>query len=97
MGLELGHVGLPVLKVADAVEQDLQAAQSQAAGHAPAKIDHLRVERRIEHAQRLHAELGVLAEAAGLRALVAEDRQLVGEFHGLGFVRHPVLQVGPAD
>ena len=42
-------------------------------------------------------ELVELAVAAGLRALVAEERAEVGELHRLRQFVHPVLEVGAAD
>ena len=46
---------------------------------------------------RLHPELRVLPVATRLRPLVAEDRQHVEQLHRLRRVRHPMLDVGPAD
>ena len=45
--------------------------------------DQLGVERRVVGAERLGADLGELAEAAGLRRLVAEERAPVPELHRL--------------
>ena len=57
-----------------------------------AERDHLDVEVGVGGADRLDAELVVLAQAAGLRALVAERR---GEVPDLPRRRRPVLDEGP--
>ena len=97
MGLEQRDVGAAILGVADAVEQDLEVGEAQRLCDPPAEVDHFGVERGVAHADGFDAELRVLAEAAGLRSLVTEDGQVIGELDRLGLVGHAVLQVGAAD
>ena len=59
--------------------------------------DQLDVDHRRVRSDRLGADLEELAVAAGLRALVAEERAGVPELHRLGQGVHPVLDVGAAD
>ena len=64
---------------------------------APSMAIDLGVDRRVGRADRLGAELVVLAVAPGLRPLVAEHRAVVPELHRLRPLVHAVLDVGAAD
>ena len=83
--------------VADVVELERHAGQAERVVEAGQQIDDLCVDQRVAVADRLDAELRVLAKAAGLGAVVAEDRRDVEETHRLGERPHAVFQICPAD
>ena len=97
VGLERLQVLGPAGRVADAVDGEGEAPQPQRVREAPAEVDDLRVDGRVTVADGLDAELVVLAQAAGLGALVAEDGAEVVHAHGLRAVVHAVLEIGAAD
>jgi hypothetical protein len=72
---ELGDVGPPILGRAHRVDGEGEAAQAQGAQVGVAEGDDLDIEVGIGGAQGLDVDLVVLAEAACLRALVAEARR----------------------
>lgn len=75
----------PVLRTAAVVAQrgDLQAepVQPQRAEPGVGDGDHLGVQRRVVHPDRLHTDLLQLAVATRLGALVAEKRSRITQFH----------------
>ena len=73
------------------VDKELYVAQPQAAHELPRDLDYLSIHGRVGVAQCLDAELVVLAEAAGLGPLVAEDGAEVVHPDRLGKVMHAVL------
>ena len=76
---QLGAVRRPGRRVAEARDLQAVAAQAQRAEPGVGDGEHLRVEGRVVDADRLDADLLQLAEAAGLRALVAEERPGVAQ------------------
>ena len=76
----------PVLRPAAVVAQrrDLQPepVEPQRAKTGVGHRDHLGVQRGVVNTDRLHSDLLQLPVAAGLRALVAEERPGVAELHG---------------
>ena len=83
--------------VADRVELEREVGEAQLAVERRQQVDHLGVDERVGVADRLDAELRVLAVAARLRAVVAEVRADVEEPHRLRQARHAVLDVRPHD
>ena len=71
---EQADVGGPAGRIADRVDVDLDIGQPRLAVEAGAELDQLRVDRRPGVADRLHVPLPELAEATGLRPVVAEHR-----------------------
>ena len=100
--LEVVHeqraVGGPAGAVADRVELELEAVEQAELG-VPGRLqrDHLGVDGRVVRAERLHAELPVLAVAAALGPRVAEHRRDVPELDRLRLARLAVLEVGAHD
>ena len=91
-------IGRTARPVADRVELQLEAAQ-QAELAEPGRLqrDHLGIDGRVVRAERLDAELPVLAVATALGAGVAEHRREVPELDGLRLARQAVLEVGAHD
>ena len=85
-------VGGPALVVAERGEVEAQAGDAQVLVEAPRQGDHLDVDVGVVGAERLDADLVVLAVAAGLGPLVAEVGRAYQTFHG---VVGPVLHEGP--
>ena len=85
------------LGVADAGQVQPHAGQTEPRVEVREQVDQLGVDRGVVGADRLGADLAVLAVAAGLRRLVAEHRPRVPELHGLRKLVHAVLDVRAAD
>ena len=90
-------VGRTAGGVAHAVDQQAQRSQTELGVELAQHGDDLRVDHGRGRAERLGAELVVLAVAARLRLLVAEHRAVVPELHRLRPLVHAVLHVGAAD
>ena len=101
--LEVGHEqrrGRPGRQAASPIELSSQlepAEQPELAEPGRLQRDHLGVDGRVVGAERLDAELPVLAVAAALRPRVAEHRREVPELHRLRLARQAVLEVGAHD
>ena len=94
---QLLQVGAPRVERAEAAEPQLHPRHPQLGEQVGEQHDRLGVGERRVGADRLGADLVELAVAAGLRALVAEERPEVGELHRLRQLVHAVLEVGAAD
>ena len=97
VGAQLVAVGGARLRRAEAAEPQREAGHPEAAQQLVEQDDQLGVDQRRVGADRLGADLVELAEAARLRALVAEVRAQVPELHRLRQLVHAVLEVGAAD
>jgi len=94
---EPADVGGPAGRVAHAVDRQAQAADAELREELGEHGDDLGVDLRRRRADRLGAQLVVLAVAAGLRPLVAEHRAVVPELHRLRPLVQAVLDVQAAD
>ena len=90
-------VGRAAGRVADRVDEHLDALDAGLRVEPVPELDDLGVDRRSRIPDRLHVELPELAVAPGLRAVVAEHRAGRRELHRLGQRLHPVLDVRPHD
>ena len=102
--LVLAQVGLQAFAVLGAAVGAAEARQPQAhlahahrAQQRGEQGDRLGVDGGVVGAKRLGADLPELAEAPGLRALVAKEARQVPELHRLAALVHAVLDVGAAD
>ena len=82
--------------VADARQVQPHAGQAEPRVEVREQVDQLGVDRGVVGADRLRADLAVLAVAARLRRLVAEHRAGVPELHRLRQLVHAVLEIGAA-
>ncbi len=94
---QCGHVGRAARRVADRIDEDLDAGQAGIRVEPRPELDDLGVDGRSRVADRLDVELPELAVAARLRAVVAEHRADLVQLHGLRPRLEPVLDVGPDD
>ena len=101
MGREVGAhgvvVGRAAGRVADRVEEHLHVGQARLAVEAVPQLDDLGVHGRPRVADGLDVPLPELAEAAGLRAVVAEHRAEERDPHRLRPRLESVLDVGAHD
>ena len=82
----------PEARRAAAQRRHLEPAEQLVEEH-----DQLGVDERRVGADRLGVELGELAKAPRLGALVAKERAVPPQLHRLRELLHPVLEVGPGD
>jgi hypothetical protein len=96
-GLEELAVAQPRLGAAERAEPQADLLDPQLVEQRGEQRDGLGVDRRVVGADRLGAHLPELPEAAGLRALLAEEARQVPELHRLRQLVHAVLHVGARD
>ena len=100
VGAQVGGQALAVLRArveaAQRAEAQPQAPDVELAQQRVQQHDRLGVDGGVVGADRLGPELPELAEAPGLRLLLAEVAAQVPELHRLGELVHAVLEVGAA-
>jgi len=89
------YIGGTTILVSDGIQLEVQAPEPQIFVEPPGQGDNLGIEGRILNPYRFAIELVVLAEAACLGTLVAEDGEDRVEFNRLGKDIHAVFQIGP--